>query len=411
MNENEPMNNETFDKALQLVERSDELTEQEIARLVDDEAVVEEARELWTAKKALERKHAAVPDAEGEWERIPLSDATEMGDGNLSGNHDETRCETRKSGNYALLSSRLLKVVAVAAALLLLFVLVWKNNKGEEPAVDGQLVYEASNAPRDIVISTSDGEQVVLGKKSVPGIEMKEGADKETMIVCQQLDDKIVESLTTSIPQGKMLKVVLSDGSEVWVNAGSRLVYPTRFVGDQRFVELEGEAYFKIAHDAAHPFIVKSPSSYTRVLGTEFNIRSFQNQPAQITLVRGSVEVRCTERPLEGEAGAEMRDVVLKPGQQLSIADHQLSVKEVDTDIYTYWKDGYFFYDDESLETIMRQIGSWYNVSVVFRNPKPRDYKIHFFCNRSSGIEQVIEQLNMLHKGFFSLKDRTIYVN
>jgi hypothetical protein len=102
---------------------------------------------------------------------------------------------------------------------------------------------------------------------------------------------------------------------------------------------------------------------------------------------------------------------VLKPGQQLSIADHQLSVKEVDTDIYTYWKDGYFFYDDESLETIMRQIGSWYNVSVVFRNPKPRDYKIHFFCNRSSGIEQVIEQLNMLHKGFFSLKDRTIYVN
>lgn len=411
MDENEPMNNETFDKALQLVERSDELTEQEIARLVDDEAVVEEARELWTVKKALERKHAAVPDAEGEWERIPLSDATEMGDGNLSGNHDETRCETRKSGNYALLSSRLLKVVAVAAALLLLFVLVWKNNKGEEPAVDGQLVYEASDAPRNIVISTSDGEQVVLGKKRVPGIEMKEGADKETMIVCQQLDDKIVESLTTSIPQGKMLKVVLSDGSEVWVNAGSRLVYPTRFVGDQRFVELEGEAYFKIAHDAAHPFIVKSPSSFTRVLGTEFNIRSFQNQPAQITLVRGSVEVRCAERPLEGEAGAEMRDVVLKPGQQLSIADHQLSVKEVDTDIYTYWKDGYFFYDDESLETIMRQIGSWYNVSVVFRNPKPRDYKIHFFCNRSSGIEQVIEQLNMLHKGYFSLKDRTIYVN
>ena len=92
MDENEPMNNEALDKALQLVERSDELTEQEIARLVDDEAVVEEARELWTVKKALERKHAAVPDAEGEWERIPLSDATEMGDGNLSGNHDETRC-------------------------------------------------------------------------------------------------------------------------------------------------------------------------------------------------------------------------------------------------------------------------------------------------------------------------------
>ena len=208
----------------------------------------------------------------------------------------------------------------------------------------------------------------------------------------------------------KMLKVVLIDGSEVWVNAGSRLVYPTCFVGSQRCVDLEGEAYFKVAPDAAHPFVVKTPGSQTCVLGTEFNIKSYRNQTEQITLVRGSVEVTVGKHGESSYEGAH-QSMVLKPGQQLSVHNRQLSVQEVDTDIYTYWKDGFFFYDDERLDEIMRQIGSWYNVSVVFRNPRPRSYKIHFFCDRSSTVEQVVEQLNMLHKGYLKLTEGVIYVD
>lgn len=350
-------------------------------------------------KKGVERSRVAVPDADGEWQRV-----SERLDGIKGGSHVVGR--NRWMGRHKKLCASLL----AAAAVLLLIAMVWRGRTAEKMDA-GELVYEATDAPREIVISTGKGREVVLGRQTVSGVEVDgESSDKLVVAYQQPMTSHIVESHAVTIPQGKMLKVVLSDGSEVWVNAGSRLVYPTCFVGSQRCVDLEGEAYFKVAPDAAHPFVVKTPGSQTCVLGTEFNIKSYRNQTEQITLVRGSVEVTVGKHGESSNEGAH-QSMVLKPGQQLSVHNRQLSVQEVDTDIYTYWKDGFFFYDDERLDEIMRQIGSWYNVSVVFRNPRPRSYKIHFFCDRSSTVEQVVEQLNMLHKGYLKLTEGVIYVD
>ena len=399
MNQNDELTNETFDQALTLLEQSDELTEQDVARLTADGAVMGAARELWAVKKGVERSRVAVPDADGEWQRV-----SERLDGIKGGSHVVGR--NRWMGRHKKLCASLL----AAAAVLLLIAMVWRGRTAEKMDA-GELVYEATDAPREIVISTGKGREVVLGRQTVSGVEVDgESSDKLVVAYQQPMTSHIVESHAVTIPQGKMLKVVLSDGSEVWVNAGSRLVYPTCFVGSQRCVDLEGEAYFKVAPDAAHPFVVKTPGSQTCVLGTEFNIKSYRNQTEQITLVRGSVEVTVGKHGESSYEGAH-QSMVLKPGQQLSVHNRQLSVQEVDTDIYTYWKDGFFFYDDERLDEIMRQIGSWYNVSVVFRNPRPRSYKIHFFCDRSSTVEQVVEQLNMLHKGYLKLTEGVIYVD
>ncbi len=418
------------------LKHTDELTEQDVARMTADDAAMRQARELWQVKKALDRSRIVVPDVEKEWNclsdkinasekfnasdklqvRSDKCDCSQGSDSNLEGNHTShlspptSHLENTSHSEKASHLKRSLWL-ALAAVLLLLFVLVW-NKRGQRETVSEQnlVVYEASDAPRDIVISTGKGHQMVLGNEQPSGTETVDATSAEPSIVYRPMgDESIVESHTVTIPQGKMLKVVLCDGSEVWVNAGSRLVYPTCFVGGERQVELDGEAYFKVTPDATRPFVVKSHGSYTRVLGTEFNVRSYVDQPEQVTLVKGKVEVSVNANGKGADHGKRWR--TLTPGQQLSMVNHQVTIKEVDTDVYTYRRDGYFFFDDERMDELMRQIGSWYNVSVVFRNPKPRDYKIHFFCERSSKVEQVVEQLNMLQKAHMTLSGHTIYID
>ena len=426
-NENEQICNDSLDEML-LLRHPDELTEQDIERLTADEAAMRQARELWTVKKALDRSRIVVPDAEKEWNC--LSDKLQVGSEKCDYSQLSTlnsqlstfnfqlstfNSQQEKTSHSSPVTSHLNRPfwLAVAAVLLLLLVLVWnKSGQPEATTEKGLVVYEANDAPRDIVISNGKGQQMVLGHEQPKGIETENATGTEPSIVYQPIDDgSIVESHTVTIPQGKMLKVVLSDGSEVWVNAGSRLVYPTRFVGSERQVELDGEAYFRVMPDATRPFVVKSHGSYTRVLGTEFNVRSYLDQPEQVTLVKGKVEVSMHGNTHKGGGENEKRWRTLVPGQQLSMVNNQITVKEVDTDVYTYRRDGYFFFDDERMDELMRQIGSWYNVSVVFRNPKPRGYKMHFFCERSSRVEQVVEQLNMLQKAHMTLSGNTIYID
>ena len=213
MNQNDELTNETFDQALTLLEQSDELTEQDVARLTADGAVMGAARELWAVKKGVERSRVAVPDADGEWQRV-----SERLDGIKGGSHVVGR--NRWMGRHKKLCASLL----AAAAVLLLIAMVWRGRTAEKMDA-GELVYEATDAPREIVISTWKGREVVLGRQTVSGVEVDgESSDKLVVAYQQPMTSHIVESHAVTIPQGKMLKVVLSDGSEVWVNAGSRLV-------------------------------------------------------------------------------------------------------------------------------------------------------------------------------------------
>lgn len=165
---------------------------------------------------------------------------------------------------------------------------------------------------------------------------------------------------TVETPRGGQYEVVLPDGTKVWLNAASSLKYPVIFAGNERKVDLTGEAYFEVAKNAAKPFIVKSRGQSVEVLGTHFNINSYADEDAvKTTLLEGSVTVN-------GNTGGQM--VKLVPGQQAVNITGKLSViRDADTDEATAWKNGKFIFRDVELKSIMREISRWYAVDVVYQ--------------------------------------------
>jgi transmembrane sensor len=171
---------------------------------------------------------------------------------------------------------------------------------------------------------------------------------------------------TIITPQGGTFAVTLSDGTRVWLNAGSSLKYPAAFTGPVRSVELKGEGYFEVAPGAARPFSVISGGQRIEVLGTHFNINAYDNEPTvKTTLLQGSVKV------VKGDKGA-----LLQPGQQSiwSTAGGLTIRKDIDTAEVMAWKNGMFQFDAADIGTVMRQIGRWYDVNVVFEGKLPDDH-------------------------------------
>lgn len=204
----------------------------------------------------------------------------------------------------------------------------------------------------------------------------------------QTIRETEIHTLTT--PRCGAYQLRLADGTQVWLNAESRLKYPSRFTGEQRVVELEGEGYFKVTPDSQRPFIVKSGDITTEVLGTEFNVRTYVPDDSHVTLLKGSVKVKNTDSSSE---------VVIQPGEDAHLqGDGTFDVREVDTDNYYLWTEGYFYFDNESVVEIMRELGRWYNIRVEFENPRAMNYRLHFLAERDQKIEEVLQLLNMLGK-------------
>lgn len=168
---------------------------------------------------------------------------------------------------------------------------------------------------------------------------------------------------TLQTPKGGQYALVLPDGSRVWLNAVSRLRFPTRFTGHERMVELEGEAYFEITPDAQKPFHVKVNDMQVTVLGTHFNIMAYPNETAILTtLLEGSVNVT------RGSA-----QTVLQPGQQASVdkATASIRILSANTEQAVAWKNGFIYLSNAEIPFIMRQIERWYDVEVRYPTGKP----------------------------------------
>ena len=170
---------------------------------------------------------------------------------------------------------------------------------------------------------------------------------------------------TMATPKGRQFQLVLPDGSKVWLNAASSIRYPTVFTGNERKVEVTGEAYFEVVKIAASPFRVKvNDETEVEVLGTHFNVNSYKNEESiNTTLLEGSVSVKNSSGKL-----------VLQPGQQARVAGNE-KIKlfaEVDVEKVMAWKNGVFNFEDATLEEVMRQLERWYDIDVVYEKNIPR---------------------------------------
>lgn len=181
------------------------------------------------------------------------------------------------------------------------------------------------------------------------------------------------EILTLTIPKGGTYQVTLPDGTQVWLNSASTLTYPARFDDQERVIFLEGEAYLDVkrqmskSHASDHvPFKVISNGQTVEVLGTEFNISAYPDEPTiKTTLVEGSIQVA-------PEAG-HLSPVIIKPGEQAKTHGSNIDIQSVDVAQYTAWKDGRFYFQRTPLEEIMRQISRWYDVEVVYTRGIPKE--------------------------------------
>jgi len=193
-----------------------------------------------------------------------------------------------------------------------------------------------------------------------------------------------VEFNTLITPRGGQFKIMLPDGSLVWLNAASALKYPAVFNGDKRVVELTGEAYFEVAANAHQPFYVKSKGQEVMVLGTSFNINAYDDEPVTTTtLLSGKVKV----------SGAAFSGV-MQPGEQIQHKgnDNWQLIKDVDSDNVMAWKKGLFSFDRADVTTVMRQLARWYDVTVIFET-KNRQQQFIGEIPRNVSLEKALEIL------------------
>ncbi|MET1055794.1 MAG: FecR domain-containing protein [Pedobacter sp.] len=208
-------------------------------------------------------------------------------------------------------------------------------------------------------------------------------------------------------PKGGQYQLVLEDGTKVWLNAASALKYPLAFDGKERKVELNGEAYFEVAHNKSKPFRVVTNHQVVEVLGTHFDINSYTDEPATKTsLLEGSVRVT--------SFGSNAK-MVIRPGQQAVVStSHPLSaitVKNIDIDEAVAWKNGYFMFDEESLESILRKIARWYDVDIQYKGLDAKN-KLFFSgtLSRYSNVSKVLKKLELTESVHFKIEGRTILV-
>lgn len=210
--------------------------------------------------------------------------------------------------------------------------------------------------------------------------------------------------LTVTTPLGGTYQVSLPDGSKVWLNAGSQLRFPAKFTGKDRKVELEGEGYFEVSKNKAMPFKVKSNDQEIEVLGTHFNINSYINEGStKTTLLEGAVKVTTLNT-----TGGTM--VVLKPGQQSVLVKDELKVRQADVETVVSWKNGYFRFDDEELESIMRKVSRWYNVEVVYQNERLKKEPFAGIITRETKVSELLKMLALAGEVKFEIKNNTIIV-
>jgi transmembrane sensor len=208
---------------------------------------------------------------------------------------------------------------------------------------------------------------------------------------------------TLTVPYGsRPIMLNLSDGSSVWLDAGSSISYPTVFTGKERKVEMSGQTYFEVAPDKSRPFVVSRGEFSVKVLGTHFNINSYEDEgQSQITLLEGAVQV-------VNNSGTAL----LKPGQQARIGDKGEIRLETDVDLEEVmaWKNERYELGGNTIDQIMRQIARWYDVEVEFSGPMPTE---NFMGGvpRTENVSALLKILEQTQVVTFRVEGRKIIVS
>ncbi|MCF0072761.1 FecR domain-containing protein [Dyadobacter sp. CY261] len=301
----------------------------------------------------------------------------------------------------------------VAAALVIGFgVYWWASYRGSRDVVQQGRVAKVQLADippggNRAILTLGDGSSITLDSAgngllaSQGGTSVTQSGKGQLVYKSSEIPENEPVFNTVSTPKGGQFHIVLPDGTGVWLNAASSLRFPTAFSGKQRNVEVTGEVYFEVAHNRQMPFVVKNGATEIVVLGTHFNVMAYDDEKImRTTLFEGAVKVT-----------HDGREAMLAPGQQARISAATGSVRVVDDvnmEKELSWKNGYFQFEDESLESIMRQVSRWYDVRVRYEG-NSRGENFTGRLPRNSNVSAVMKILS-LSGVKFRIEDNTIIV-
>ncbi|MEQ2975602.1 MULTISPECIES: FecR family protein [Butyricimonas] len=262
------------------------------------------------------------------------------------------------------------------------------------------------------VLITGGGERITLSDSTLSPIQEQNG------MIVNVMNNKVFYTLpedslctqespifnTLQIPRGGEYFLTLADGTEVWLNAETEIRYPVQFTGNKRVVYLDGEAYFTVAPDKKKPFTVVSTHASVSVLGTQFNFRAYPDeQDVQTTLVSGSVIMQSEKYK---------QQIKLVPGEQgvLEKRSANLTKQEVNTYLYTAWKDGRFAFRDARLEDLFNILARWYDLSVFYQSPEAKDIRFTGDLNKTDDFKSILKIIEQNERVTFTVNQRTVFI-
>lgn len=262
------------------------------------------------------------------------------------------------------------------------------------------------------VLITGGGDRITLSDSTLSPIQEQNG------MIVNVMNNKVFYTLpedslctqespifnTLQIPRGGEYFLTLADGTEVWLNAETEIRYPVQFTGNKRVVYLDGEAYFTVAPDKKKPFTVVSTHASVSVLGTQFNFRAYPDeQDVQTTLVSGSVIMQSEKYK---------QQVKLVPGEQgvLEKRSANLTKQEVNTYLYTAWKDGRFAFRDARLEDLFNILARWYDLSVFYQSPEAKDIRFTGDLNKTDDFKSILKIIEQNERVTFTVNQHTVFI-
>jgi ferric-dicitrate binding protein FerR (iron transport regulator) len=299
------------------------------------------------------------------------------------------------------------RYAGIAAAVLVIAAgaWFWRSQHETIPVDETPITIEAPPGGDKAVLTLGNGQQVVLdsaanGMLAIQGnnqiikqngqLNYQQGKGAETSVMIN----------TLAIPKGGNYKLILADGTKVWLDAASSITYPTAFVGKTRQVSISGQAYFEVVHDATKPFEVKVQGQIIQDIGTAFNINAYPDEPTmKVTLVSGAVAVGSPSSKVDLD----------RAGQQAEYKDGRPEpVHDADLTSVLAWKNGLFYLTSADIPTVMRQVGRWYDVDIQFDNGIPAGH-ITGEVPRNTNLSTALQVLRTsgVH---FTTEGKTIHV-
>lgn len=366
----EELKNKTVETALNIMEAGNIPTEEQLRMVAEDEATKEACLQIQAATTVVRRSQEHI-DVEARLQQF--------------NSHRSTKKHTTRIWRWVA-------AAAVIGALVLLFLPDHISKKEIISKVDNNdsyTVFTVDDPEPQITLTNSEGDAVEMPVQETISRIITHAVSFKADSTSLKVEPE--ERLTMNVPNGKSLIVELPDGSKAHLHPGSSLKFPVKFVGNTREVELKGEAYFVVAKDTQHPFIVFANNVQVSVLGTEFNIAAYHGNSPKVTLINGSVKV---------SAKTVKKEMILKPGQQavLNAQSTAFNVRTVSTEEFTNWRDGYFYYDNMPVKDILLAIGRNYNIDVVCDTPALLNERMRFIATRGSDIHEILSRLNDIGK-------------